>query len=238
MDFDFEKNGITSKLTRKQKIIIFSSLAAVLIVLFIVINRGCASSKISKERKNSLELVNLYIEKNEYDRALDKLDDLLIKNKNDKEALELLYKILAIRNGNDGTTVNATVNPNVTVEVDTEGLSEVMKSSIDSMRKDLAKNNDEMRSEIAKNNESIKNEMARNNKATENLLRQQQEQHAKQLELQKAEEERRKAEAEAKARELKAQEENRKAEEARRKAEEEALAKKNAQLKKEKDDLL
>lgn len=216
--FNFSTGGITSKLSKKQKLIIASVSVALAVVLAVLFARACSSSGARKERSNTIELVKMYMERGEYDRALDKIDSLLVKDKKDKDALEILNQILAARNasGNSGENSSSgngtSLSPqNLRVEVDTEGLTEAMRDSIASMRDEIAKNS----------------------QATEDFLRQQQEQSRQQIAKQKAEEERRVAEAAEKEAEQKALEERRKAEEARRKAEEEALARKNAQLKRE-----
>ena len=49
------------------------------------------------ERENTLKLAELYLEKAEYDRALDLLDKLLVGNPNDREALELQDEVLAAK---------------------------------------------------------------------------------------------------------------------------------------------
>lgn len=202
----FSSYGLKTKLTKKQKIAICSGIAAVVILVIVLCAKGCGAASSNKVRNNTFSVVRMYLEKGQYDRAMDKLDELLLKNPTDEEALALMDEILTKKNGEaSGTSLNS----NVTVEVDTQGLTDAMQSSIESMKHELAKTNQTA---------------VENQKAMADLLKKQQQQAAEEqqrLEEQKIQQ--------------KAAEEQRKKEEAARKAAEEALAKKNAQLKKEID---
>ncbi len=202
----FSSYGLKTKLTKKQKIAICSGIAAVVILVIVLCAKGCGAASSNKVRNNTFSVVRMYLEKGQYDRAMDKLDELLLKNPTDEEALALMDEILAKKNGDAS---GASLNSNVTVEVDTQGLTDAMQSSIESMKHELAKTNQTA---------------VENQKAMADLLKKQQQQAAEEqqrLEEQKIQQ--------------KAAEEQRKKEEAARKAAEEALAKKNAQLKKEID---
>lgn len=202
----FSSYGLKTKLTKKQKIAICSGIAAVVILVIVLCAKGCGAASSNKVRNNTFSVVRMYLEKGQYDRAMDKLDELLLKNPTDEEALALMDEILAKKSGAEGANVSTS---NVTVEVDTQGLTNVMQSSIESMKHELAKTNQTA---------------VENQKAMADLLKKQQQQAAEEqqrLEEQKIQQ--------------KAAEEQRKKEEAARKAAEEALAKKNAQLKKEID---
>lgn len=202
----FSSYGLKTKLTKKQKIAICSGIAAVVILVIVLCAKGCGAASNNKVRNNTFSVVRMYLEKGQYDRAMDKLDELLLKNPTDEEALALMDEILAKKNGEAS---GASLNSNVTVEVDTQGLTDAMQSSIESMKHELAKTNQTA---------------VENQKAMADLLKKQQQQAAEEqqrLEEQKIQQ--------------KAAEEQRKKEEAARKAAEEALAKKNAQLKKEID---
>lgn len=202
----FSSYGLKTKLTKKQKIAICSGIAAVVILVIVLCAKGCGAASSNKVRNNTFSVVRMYFEKGQYDRAMDKLDELLLKNPTDEEALALMDEILAKKNGEAS---GASLNSNVTVEVDTQGLTDAMQSSIESMKHELAKTNQTA---------------VENQKAMADLLKKQQQQAAEEqqrLEEQKIQQ--------------KAAEEQRKKEEAARKAAEEALAKKNAQLKKEID---
>lgn len=202
----FSSYGLKTKLTKKQKIAICSGIAAVVILVIVLCAKGCGAASNNKVRANTFSVVRMYLEKGQYDRAMDKLDELLLKNPTDEEALALMDEILAKKNGEAS---GASLNSNVTVEVDTQGLTDAMQSSIESMKHELAKTNQTA---------------VENQKAMADLLKKQQQQAAEEqqrLEEQKIQQ--------------KAAEEQRKKEEAARKAAEEALAKKNAQLKKEID---
>lgn len=202
----FSSYGLKTKLTKKQKIAICSGIAAVVILVIVLCAKGCGAASSNKVRNNTFSVVRMYLEKGQYDRAMDKLDELLLKNPTDEEALALMDEILSKKNGEAS---GASLNSNVTVEVDTQGLTDAMQSSIESMKHELAKTNQTA---------------VENQKAMADLLKKQQQQAAEEqqrLEEQKIQQ--------------KAAEEQRKKEEAARKAAEEALAKKNAQLKKEID---
>lgn len=202
----FSSYGLKTKLTKKQKIAICSGIAAVVILVIVLCAKGCGAASSNKVRNNTFSVVRMYLEKGQYDRAMDKLDELLLKNPTDEEALALMDEILAKKNGEAS---GASLNSNVTVEVDTQGLTDAMQSSIESMKHELAKTNQTA---------------VENQKAMADLLKKQQQQAAEEqqrLEEQKIQQ--------------KAAEEQRKKDEAARKAAEEALAKKNAQLKKEID---
>lgn len=202
----FSSYGLKTKLTKKQKIAICSGIAAVVILVIVLCAKGCGAASSNKVRNNTFSVVRMYLEKGQYDRAMDKLDELLLKNPTDEEALALMDEILAKKSGAEGANVSTS---NVTVEVDTQGLTNAMQSSIESMKHELAKTNQTA---------------VENQKAMADLLKKQQQQAAEEqqrLEEQKIQQ--------------KAAEEQRKKEEAARKAAEEALAKKNAQLKKEID---
>lgn len=204
-DFNsFNSKGIISKLTKKQKIMICSGIAILVLAIVLLCVRGCSGSS---AKNKQVQLANFYYDSGEYDRALDALQKLFLKNPNDKEIRELMQKIIAAKgdDGNGGGDV--AVNPNVNVNIDTEGF----QSSVDSLKSELARQNAE--------NARQQREMAQ-------LLKQQQENEKERQAQQKAQEEEQKALA-------KAAEEQRKKEEAARKAAEEELAKKNAKLKAE-----
>ena len=56
----------------------------------------------SAQRNNLVKLINRYIDKEEYDRALDKIEELLLKNPDDKDVLALQDKVLdAKKNKNE-----------------------------------------------------------------------------------------------------------------------------------------
>lgn len=199
----FGSKGIISKLTTKQKVMIGTGFAILILVLLLAV-RGCTSG--AGSRSKQISLVNFYYENGEYDRALDSLQALFLKNPDDKEIQALMRKIIAAK----GEDSSGNAGPNVNVTVDTDGL----QSSIDSMKSELARTNAEN---------------AKNQKAMAELMKKQQENAA--LEKQRQEQLRQQQE-EQKALQ-KAQEEQRKKEEALRKAQEEELARKNAKLKAE-----
>ena len=215
---------------RKKKAAVVALIAVLLFSAGIAGGRllvsGGGSSK-GKAKNNTVSLVNLYYEKGEYDRALDKLESLLLENPNDPEALALMEKILKAKemsaSGRESGMGGG--NSSVNVTVDTDGLQAAMESSINSMKNELEKNNAKLNEQIAKNNA----EAEKNRKAMAELLKKQQEQAA----AEKARQEQLIAEQKAAEAERKKAEEVRKKQEAERKAAEEALMKKNAAIKKE-----
>lgn len=214
------KNTWNFKLSKNQKrAICAGGLAVVLLILFLCV-KGCSSGN---SRKNTLSIVEMYYEKGEYDRALDKLEALLQKNPRDKELISIMDKIIAAKSSEADS--NGGFDGNVNVNLDTNGL----QSSFDSMRDEIMRNNQAMKDQLAKSNA----ENEKNRREMEELVKQQKIQQEENLKQQKAlEEKRAKEEAAQKALEEKrAKEEAKKA--AEKKAQEEALAKKNAQLKKE-----
>lgn len=211
-DFNgFGSKGIVSKLTKKQKMMICGGVIAV-IILFALCARGCSGGGANKK---TIALVNFYYDNGEYDRALDTLQELFLKNPNDKQIQELMKKIISAK-GSDGNGAgsNVNVNPNVNVTVDTDGITAAMRSTMESMKSELARSTAQ--------NERQQKQMAEQNRQMAELMKKQQENAAlekERLEEQKAQQ--------------KAAEEQRKKEEAARKAAEEELARKNAKLKAE-----
>lgn len=193
------------KFTKKRKIVLVCAAAAValLIAAFVWFR---PSSSGDSERKNTLTLVQMYMDKGEYDRAMNLLDSLLVKNAQDKDALSLMDKVIVLKDGKKQDSA-ADKNPDVNVNIDTSGITKAVESSINSMKDELAKNNAEAQ---------------QNQKAMADMLARDRQQAAKEQE----------AAEERKAQE-KAVEEKRRQEDAARKAAEEELAKKNKELQKE-----
>ena len=209
LDFDhldsFNQSGLKTRLTKKQKIVIAVAAVLVIVLAVLLCVKGCGGS--SGARDNTLSLVRMYIERGEYERALDKLEELLLKNAGDKEALDLMDAVIAEKNrASSGDASSA----NVRVEVDTDGLTQV----IESMKSGIERNN-----RAAEQNSRAMADLLSQQKAQAEMEKTRLEEQKKQQKL--AEEQRKKDEAAKKAAEEK------------RKAEEEALKKKNAQLNKE-----
>lgn len=198
-----EKKGAGRSAGRKIALAcVFCAAAAAAVFLCL---RGLSSSS-ARERRNTLALVRMYMEKGEYDRAMDKLDELLIRNPEDAEARALMDGVIAAKE-KGAAGQGGGQDSSVRLEVDTQGLTDAMQSSLESMRNELART-----SEAAEKNRA----------AMTDLLKKQQEQT--ELENARKEDQRR---------QQKAAEEQRKKEEAERRAAEEELSRRNAQLKKE-----
>lgn len=228
-----EKNEISGV----RKIIIAGCIIAILLSgSGLAVKFALKASKAS-EKNNTFSLVNLYYSKGEYDRALDKLELILMKNPEDKEALELMEKIIAAKEKSaDGNTASGNVNSNVNVTLDTDGLEMAMKSSIDSMKNELEKNNRELNRQLEESNRELNRQIEKNNAEAEknrkvmaDLMKKQQEQAA----VEKARQEKIIAQQKAAEEERKRKEEVQKKEAAEKKAAEELIMKKNAALKKE-----
>ena len=69
-----------------------------LVLLVILLPKSCGSAS-SLERDNTLKLIQRYIERGEYDRAMNLLDGLLIKNADDPVALAMIDEVIALKAG-------------------------------------------------------------------------------------------------------------------------------------------
>lgn len=199
-------NGIISRLSSKQKKIIAAVVGILVIFVAALCIKNCGGSGGDKK---TISLVNFYYENGEYDRALDTLQALFLKNPDNKEVQALMKKIIAAKGNEDGSGSSGS---SVNVTVDTDGLTDAMRSTMEAMKSELAKSNAQ--------NEKQQRQMAEQNRQMAELMKKQQENAA--LEKERL--------AEQKAMQ-KAAEEQRKKEEAARKAQEEELARKNAKLK-------
>lgn len=241
---------------KKKKKIIIGCVTGAFVILVLVLClclRGCSGSS---KQANTIKLIERYMERGEYDRALTLLENLLL-NDPDNENLNVLLDTLIMEkqlhpNGTGGNityvTNNTTsggensgggsstadYNGKITVDVDTssisDGIASAMNDTLSSMKDALAKSN---------------KQVEQNQKAVQDLLKLQAENDAKnrQAEEKRLEAEQQRLEAEKErlaqekeaAEQRKAQEEQRKIEEEKRKAQEAELAKKNEKLKKEID---
>ena len=115
---------------------------------------GMSSSGVSSERDNILVLARRYIERGEYERAMDLLDSLLIKNANDEDALALIDDVIVMRES--GTTGSPQRN--------TDGTNSELQQALE---------------EVAEANRAT----AAQNAAMQQLLKEQAEQEARRREL-------------------------------------------------------
>ena len=136
-------------MTKKQKIALFSViglLSAGLLgsVLYIATGNsrgngaaggGSAASvydeKNSSERDNVLSLAKRYMERGEYERAMNLLDTLLIKDANDEDALNLMDEIITLREKIvDSSSQNNTVdNTNSELQQTLEEMAEANRAA-------------------------------------------------------------------------------------------------------------
>ncbi|HPM06410.1 MAG TPA: tetratricopeptide repeat protein, partial [Treponemataceae bacterium] len=86
--------------------VVLGFLALIVLALAIFIPVRCSQvqkqalvNEREKERENTLVLVKKYVEKGEYERAMNLLDDLLIKNPHDEEALLFIDEIVQLKSG-------------------------------------------------------------------------------------------------------------------------------------------
>jgi len=80
---------------KKKGIFIF---LIVIIIIIIVIIIFLMKFQGLNERANIIKIIKNYIEKEEYERALDNIEDLLRKNPDDQEVLALQDEIIELKN--------------------------------------------------------------------------------------------------------------------------------------------
>ena len=196
--FDKVKESLKNK-----KVLIVIIAVLILIFLFFFL-RSCSSTSNDsalKKRQNTILLAQKYIEKGQFDPAMELLNKLLIENADDKEVNDLLDKLIELKaledakNGANFATSNSySPGGSYDINIDTDGIRDAFRDSLDSMSREL----------------SAANEANAKNQETINRL----------LEAQRLQEQ-------EKASQAKALEAQKKAEEAERKAKEEELAKQN-----------
>ena len=179
---------------KKKRIRNIAGASAVLIAIIfglIFLIRGCVNSSQSqnKERQNIIRLAEKYMEKEQYDSAMDLLNTLLIQDPEDKEVNELLDRLIELKaaqeraNAANFTVINGQTGPgSYDINIDTSAF----KETFDSMSRELN----------AANEANAKN----------------QEQLNRLLEAQRQEEKERQAQAQALEQQKKAEEVKRKAE--------------------------
>ena len=220
------------KLSKKQKIAIAAGVGIIILIIFSVLFvRGCKSGGTSNvdttvtdsNVSNIIKLAKTYAEKGEYDRAMSLLDSILLEDVDNEEVLALLDEIIQMKKEAKEAESSSNNNGNITVDIDTDGITNAMQDSISSMKDALAESN---------------KQAEENRRSMEKLMKIQEEQkiaeekrRAKELEESKI---KKQQEEEKKEREAKLAEEKRIAEE-KRKAKEAEIAKKNAELKKKID---
>lgn len=210
------------KLSKKQKILIISGILGFIFIIFsIFFVRGCKTSGSSESNvENIINLAKTYTEKGEYDRAMSLLDSILLQDINNEQVLALLDEIIQMKKASKDSETVSSNSGNITVDIDTDGITNAMQDSISSMKDALAESN--------KQAEENRRSMERLMKIQEEQKVAEEKRRAKELEESKI---KKQQEEEKKEREAKLAEEKRIAEE-KRKAKEAEIAKKNAELKK------
>lgn len=150
---------IEKKKTVKKGVIIAVAAAAAIAVAAVCMIKAAPGGK---ERANTLSLVKMYMDKGQYDHAMDLLDGLLVKNAQDKDALDLMDKVIALK-GDGKAPSQAATAPDVNVSIDTSDLK-AMRSSLDSMKNELARNSAEAAKEQEAQAERIAQEKAADEK--------------------------------------------------------------------------
>lgn len=178
--------------------LIVASLVMIFVILILSL-RSCAGSgkSVEKERKNTIALVEKYMDKGQLDPAMELLNGLLIKNPDDEEINALLDKLIELKKQEEKNGTNVIVSPgnsSYDININTDNITNAFKDTIDSMSRELSAANEAN----AKSQEELK----------------------KLLEMQRRDEQERKEQQ-------KALEKQKKEEEAKQKAQEEELAKKN-----------
>lgn len=190
-----KKNRLQNSDFLKKYLKIGATILCLVIILLFAISR-CSNSggnAFEKERQNTISLVKKYMDKGQYEPAMDLLNGLLIKNADDEEVQELLDRLIelkAIKDAENSAMANGMSNGSVPydINIDTNGITNAFRDSIDSMSKELSAANEAN----AKNQEVINRLLEAQRQ--EELERQSQkkaleEQKAKEAAIQKAQEE-------------------------------------------------
>ncbi|MGN0738899.1 MAG: tetratricopeptide repeat protein [Treponema sp.] len=190
-----KKPGVQNSTFFKKYFKIAAAVLVLLIILLLLIGR-CSNSggnAFEKERQNTISLVKKYMDKGQYEPAMDLLNGLLIKNADDEEVQELLDRLIelkAIKDAENSAMSNGMSNGSVPydINIDTNGITNAFRDSIDSMSRELSAANEAN----AKNQEAINRLLEAQRQ--EELERQSQkkaleEQKAKEAAMQKAQEE-------------------------------------------------
>lgn len=193
-----------------------------------------------KPYENALKLAKKYADKGEYDRALGLLEQILIENPDDEKVRELFDQYLDLKHQAEEKAAreNAagySINPNISVDMNTESLSSELQRALDRQAAENQRALERALSEGNRQNSESQKALERALSESQRQAAESQKAFAELMEKQAAQDEAKKAEeAERKAAE-KAAEIQRKAEEEKRRKAEEELAKKNAKLKSEID---
>ena len=158
---------------------------------------------IEKERINTMTLIRRYIEKGEYDRAMDLLDSLLIKNADDQEALDIMDEIIALKEGSSSKDLQRQ-NQGVTLNTDdlAAGIRDAIQSSLGNSSSGGITGNSATMNELLKEQKQQTEETTAMRQAEEQRAAEQkaaEEKRQAEIARQKAEEEKRIAEEKAKA---------------------------------------
>ena len=138
------------KLSKKQKIAIAAGVGIIILIIFSVLFvRGCKSGGTSNvdttvtdsNVSNIIKLAKTYAEKGEYDRAMSLLDSILLEDVNNEEVLALLDEIIHMKKEAKEAESSSNNNGNITVDIDTDGITNAMQDSISSMKDALAESN-------------------------------------------------------------------------------------------------
>lgn len=92
---------------------IVAALAAVIVVLILIFSiRSCSSASHSpeKERQNTIVLAKKYMDKGQYESAMELLNKLLIENADDKEIEELLDQLIELKKQKDAQSGVTVIN--------------------------------------------------------------------------------------------------------------------------------
>ena len=124
------------------------------------------------ERQNTLIRAKRYIEKGEYDRAMDLLDTLLIKNADDKEAFSLMEKVINMK------AEAAAVEEKKRQQAENDSGTNALQQTLE----DIAKANQAAAEQNAAMQRLLQ-EQAEQEKERQNLLKKQAEQEAERQKL-------------------------------------------------------
>lgn len=96
----FKKRRGSNKIYPRKKLAVIAGICLAVVVLIIILcAKGCSNgpSRAEREYRNTITLVKKYMDKNQFDPALQLLNQLLIKNPDDEEANKLFDELIALK---------------------------------------------------------------------------------------------------------------------------------------------
>lgn len=148
----------SSEITEKNKkkkigLIIAISLFFVILVIFLLV-KSCTSSDREKnrERQNTIALAKRYMEKGQFEPAMELLNKLLILDAEDQEVSKLLDELIELKTDQDFENQNG-LSGNYDLNFNTDSITNAFRDTLDSMNKELSAANEAN----TKNQETLSN---------------------------------------------------------------------------------